>query len=102
MSQRSSWQDGRRAWERLNGWHRSSVSHGPRRGIADAERALGDVQLVRRLLDLAEMNAVRAARGAGASWTDVATMLGVSRQSAWERWRDVDDAVCLPREAADA
>lgn len=39
------------------------------------------------------MNAVRAARGAGASWTDVATMLGVSRQSAWERWHEIDEPV---------
>lgn len=93
MPQRSSWQDGRRAWERLNGWHGSSADHGPRRGIADAERALGDIQLVRRLLDLAEMNAVRAARRAGASWTDVATMLGVSRQSAWERWHEAAEPV---------
>lgn len=61
--------------------------------MVDAERALGDVQLVRRLLDLAEMNAVRAARRAGASWTDVATMLGVSRQSAWERWHETDERV---------
>lgn len=91
MSQRSAWQDGRRAWERLNGWHRSSEPSEVKRGIAEAERALTDVRLVRYLLDMAEMNAVRVARRAGASWTDVATMLGVSRQSAWERWREIDE-----------
>lgn len=93
MSQRGPWQDGRPAWDRLNGWHRSSTSYGPRQVMAEAERALGDVQLLRRLLDLAEMNAVRAARQAGASWTDVAAMLGVSRQSAWARWRETDEPV---------
>lgn len=102
VSQRRSWQDGRRAWERLNGCHRSSVSLGPRRGIAGAERAPGDVPLVGRLLDLAEMNAARATRRAAGSWTDVAPMLVVSRQSAWKRPRDVDDAVCLPGGGADA
>jgi|1185.fasta_scaffold16704_3 transcriptional regulator with PAS, ATPase and Fis domain len=30
--------------------------------------------------------AVRKARKAGASWTEVAEALGVTRQSAWERW----------------
>lgn len=63
-------QDGRRAWERLNGWHRTSVPEELKRGIADAE-ALTNVRLVRSLLNLAEMNAVRVARRAGVSWTDV-------------------------------
>lgn len=61
--------------------------------MPEAEKALADIRLVRSLLDMAELNAVRAARQSGASWTDVATMLGVSRQSAWERWREVDERV---------
>jgi DNA-binding Lrp family transcriptional regulator len=55
-----------------------------------AERALQDIRLVRALLQQAELNAVRTARSGGASWAEVATMLGISRQSAWERWRDLD------------
>lgn len=74
----------------------------PRRGRSsggDALDRLSDVGTVRRLLDQAELEAVRAARGARKSWAEIATRLGVSRQSAWERWRDLDDE---PRPAASA
>jgi hypothetical protein len=54
-------------------------------------KALGDIRLVRGLLDQAEMGAVRAARREGRSWAEIATILGVTRQSAWERWRDLAD-----------
>lgn len=54
--------------------------------------ALGDIRLVRGLLDQAEMGAVRAARLEGRSWAEIATMLGVTRQSAWERWHDLVDS----------
>ncbi|HEY2299787.1 MAG TPA: PASTA domain-containing protein [Jatrophihabitans sp.] len=90
---KSPWQDGRRAWERLNGWHQDKATAVP--GHPDdgdlALDALADVGVVRRLLDQAEMVAVRTARSHGKSWTEVATRLGVTRQSAWERWRDLDD-----------
>jgi hypothetical protein len=90
MPSRSRWQDGRRAWARLNGWHQAEPSASP--GHADnghaALKALEDIRFVRALLDTAERNAVRTARNHGQSWTDVASALGVSRQSAWERWRD--------------
>jgi hypothetical protein len=79
---RDAWHDGRRAWDRLTEGH-------PR----DAKAALGalsDVRTVRYVLDEAELAAVRAARRHGRSWAEIATTLGVSRQSAWERWRDVD------------
>ncbi|WP_458114598.1 helix-turn-helix domain-containing protein [Arthrobacter sp. R1-13] len=33
---------------------------------------------------------MRQARKAGLSWTEIATALGVTRQSAWERWRELD------------
>jgi hypothetical protein len=56
-----------------------------------ALKALTDLGLVRRLLDQAEFEAVRTARKHGKSWSEIAVRLGVTRQSAWERWRDVDD-----------
>jgi len=56
-----------------------------------ALRALEDSGLVRRLLDQVEFEAVRAARRSGKSWAEIAVKLGVTRQSAWERWRDVDE-----------
>jgi len=55
--------------------------------------ALADIGVLRRLLDQVEFEAVRAARRQGRSWSEIAIRLGVTRQSAWERLRDVDDAV---------
>jgi transposase-like protein len=81
------WHDGRRAWERLAGWYSAGGSP-PEAG--DPLVALSDVGLVRRLLDEVELEAVRAARRQGRSWAEIATKLGVTRQSAWERWRDLD------------
>lgn len=90
---RSPWQDGRRAWERLRGWHHDGTPANP--GHPDdgqsAVEALADIGLVRHLLDQAELVAVRTARKHGKSWAEIATQLGVTRQSAWERWRDLDD-----------
>jgi DNA-binding Lrp family transcriptional regulator len=105
---RSPWHDGRRAWERLKGWHQEKPGAQPGGGSGDgALAALADVGLVRRLLDQAELVAVRTARQQGKSWAEIATRLGVTRQSAWERWRDLDEettqaAVVLDVEAAAA
>lgn len=90
---RSPWQDGRRAWERLNGWHQDAPAATPGHPDdgAGALTALEDIGLVRRLLDQAELVAVRTARRHGRSWSEIATKLGVTRQSAWERWRDLDE-----------
>lgn len=90
------WDDGRRAWERLAGWDQD----GPEPGHPDdgdgALRALSDIGTVRRLLDQAELAAVRTARRHGKSWAEIATRLGVTRQSAWERWRDLDETAAGP------
>ena len=90
---KSPWMDGRRAWSRLKGWHQDTPSAVP--GHPDdgesALNALADVGQVRRLLDQAELVAVRTARRHGKSWAEIATRLGVARQSAWERWRDLDE-----------
>ncbi|HET8581836.1 MAG TPA: PASTA domain-containing protein [Jatrophihabitans sp.] len=86
------WREGRRAWDRLAEWHREHL--GPRAhpgGGDDALDALADVGTVRRLLDQVELVAVRTARRSGKSWAEVATRLGVTRQSAWERWRELDE-----------
>lgn len=87
---RSAWQDGRRAWERLNGWHQTDpeATPGHRTGKDDAMQALQDIRLVRGLLDQAEMNAVATARAGGASWAEVGGMLGVTREAAEQRWRE--------------
>jgi hypothetical protein len=93
MGKRSPGPDGRRAWARLTEWQQAApgtLPH-PNDGTAAVE-ALGDIGLVRRLLDQAELTAVRTARAHGKSWSEIAIQLGVTRQSAWEKWRDLDDA----------
>ena len=87
------WAEGRQAWSRLSEWiqFEDDVRGADPRAGAGALRALGDVGLVRRLLAQAEFEAVRSARRQGRSWSEIAVRLGVTRQSAWERWRDVDD-----------
>jgi biotin operon repressor len=44
--------------------------------------------MIRGLLETAELHSVSKARSEGHSWNEIATALGVSRQSAWEKWRD--------------
>ncbi|WP_216896551.1 PASTA domain-containing protein [Nocardia alni] len=75
---------GEDAWKRLTAKRRGS------RSGEDALSALDDIGAVRRLLDQWELDAVRVARGEARSWAEIATYLGVTRQSAWERWRDLD------------
>ena len=77
------WEDGLRAWRRLT----RRASHDVGSGL----ETLTDLSVVRRQLEHVELMAVRAARAQGRSWAEIATHLGVTRQSAWERWRDLDD-----------
>jgi hypothetical protein len=79
------WEQARQAWRRL-----AATSGHPRDD--DALASLSDIGVVRRMLDQAELAAVRAARRHRKSWAEIATHLGVTRQSAWERWRDLDDS----------
>ncbi|OBI85258.1 PASTA domain-containing protein [Mycobacterium sp. 1245805.9] len=84
MSLADAWEQAQQAWRRLaaRGGHPSD----------DGLEALSDIGVVRRMLDQAELAAVRTARRHGKSWAEIATELGVTRQSAWERWRDLDDS----------
>lgn len=85
------WREGRRAWDRLAGWYgRGGRAPAPLDAELDPLVALNDVGMVRRLLDGVELEAVRSARQQGRSWAEIATRLGVTRQSAWERWRELD------------
>jgi hypothetical protein len=81
------WHEARKAWARLSGWDGESAA----RHDLDPLVALSDIGSLRRLLDEAELSAVRVARRQRRSWAEIATMLGVTRQSAWERWRDLDE-----------
>jgi hypothetical protein len=85
---RGPWENAKQAWERLHGWVSGSHADG---GVPALE-ALDDIGELRRVLDQAELEAVRTARRHGRSWAEIATRLGVTRQSAWERWRDLDEA----------
>jgi PASTA domain/Homeodomain-like domain len=86
MSVADAWEQARQAWRRL------AANAGRPRHDDDGLARLSDIGVVRRMLDQAELAAVRAARQHGKSWAEIATHLGVTRQSAWERWRDLDDA----------
>src|SRR6185312_14109099 len=79
------WDEGRQAWNRLCR-HPDGPGDGDRALIA-----LSDIGTVRRALEHAELQAVRIARRHRKSWSEIAVQLGVTRQSAWERWRDVDE-----------
>ena len=93
-----SWDDGRRAWERLV---RNFQGGRPRDGEAALD-ALSDIGLLRRWLDQAEMVAVPSARRAGRSWAEIAARLGVTRQSAWEKWRGMGDGWAAPARGREA
>lgn len=86
MSLADGWDQARQAWPRL------AANSGRIDDDDDGLTALLDIGVVRRTLDQAELAAVRAARLSGKSWAEIATHLGVTRQSAWERWRDLDDS----------
>jgi len=74
-------------WQRLTPW----LPDGDKPDDGDgAVRALNDIATARHQLDLAELAAVQVARRHGKPWSEIATMLGITRQSAWERWRDID------------
>ncbi|GAA4678783.1 hypothetical protein GCM10023215_09680 [Pseudonocardia yuanmonensis] len=75
------WREAREALERL----------ARRTGRDGALDALSDIGTLRRLLDRAELEAVRDARAGRRSWAEIATRLGITRQSAWERWREIDE-----------
>jgi hypothetical protein len=87
MNLSDAWEQARQAWRRLAA--NSTRSSEDDDGLAP----LSDIGVVRRILDQAEMAAVRAARLHGKSWAEIATHVGVTRQSAWERWRDLDDTL---------
>jgi hypothetical protein len=84
MSVADGWEQARHAWRRL------AANSGHPRDDHDGLALLSDIGVVRRMLDQAELAAVRAARLHDKSWAEIATFLGVTRQSAWERWRDLD------------
>lgn len=87
---RGPWDDGHRAWARLTAWHAGGSRGADSAGDAALD-AMADIGTLRRLLEQAELAAVRTARRHRRSWAEIATQLGITRQSAWERWRDLDD-----------
>jgi transposase-like protein len=85
------WRAAHVAWKKLGVWLNDRVTGpGSRDREPDPLAALGHVGTVRRMLDEVELRAVRSARLRGKSWAEIATRLGVTRQSAWEKWRDLD------------
>lgn len=61
-----------------------------------ALKALVDIHLVRGLIDRAELIAVKTARKHGKSWSEIGTMLHMTKQAAWDRWHDIDEEPSPP------
>jgi hypothetical protein len=74
----------RAAWDR---WNR--VTQGE---ITNPLEVLGLVAMFQRYFDAVEAQAVTTARGAGCSWREISDVLGVRKQSAWERHRRLQAA----------
>jgi hypothetical protein len=55
---------------------------------SDPMRVIAGIQESHRTLEKWQRKAVRAARDQGATWDDIGTACGVSRQAAWERFRE--------------
>ena len=55
---------------------------------SDPMRVIAGIQESHRALEKWQRKAVRAAREQGATWDDIGTACGVSRQAAWERFRE--------------
>ena len=55
----------------------------------DALDALGEVELDIRTLEVKRIALIGAAQAQGASWGEIGAALGVSRQAAWEKYRDL-------------
>jgi hypothetical protein len=53
-------------------------------------RTLNAIREVRAKVDRSELVTVQTARQLGITWTEIATALGVTRQAAWERLREMD------------
>lgn len=84
----SRWRACQQAWKRVGRFY--TASPGRAVGGEAAVDALRDVHLIREVLAQAEVVAVRSARGAGRPWTEIAAAADITRQAAWERWRDLD------------
>jgi hypothetical protein len=87
MAGRSRWQDGRRAWERLNHWYQyrpEDLKEQYYKG--EALDSLERVRLIRSLLEMAELNAVLTARHHECSWVEIGTRLGISADEAMRKW----------------
>jgi hypothetical protein len=54
---------------------------------------LSSVKQTREQCNATELSTVREARKAGLSWTEIAGSLAVTRQSAWERFHELDETL---------
>lgn len=54
----------------------------------EALGALGDIERTMRSLELAKIRLIGVAQRHGASWDEIGSAMEVSRQAAWEKYRD--------------
>jgi DNA invertase Pin-like site-specific DNA recombinase len=86
------WRDIAEAHHALTGPRRTGASLSSEEAWKDEVLlTLTSIQEIRQRCDRTELRTVQEARKAGLSWTEIATALGVTRQSAWERWHELDE-----------
>lgn len=91
-------EDARRALVRLSSWYRlyrgqvpsSSTTLGRESAPSRALDALADIEMIRQMLEEVELAGVTSARVNGDSWTQIGRAIGTTKQSAWEKWREID------------
>lgn len=69
---------------------RVTVSQGVEGGESDPLSVIKGIVTGMRNLEAPLRTAVGRARDQGRSWQEIADVLGVSRQAAWERYRDTE------------
>ena len=87
MNDSEAWRCASHAWQRLRAGATSSTKDN------DTTSTLSDIGEVRRLLDRAELSAVRATRDQGISWAEIATHLGIPLYAVMEQWGELDEAL---------
>jgi hypothetical protein len=63
----------------------------------DPLQVIRTAAMFERYFDAAKSEAVKVARGSGLSWEEISAALGVAKQSAWQRYRQVERLVRTPQ-----
>lgn len=74
----------------LTGARRTATTSGPDAWRHEVLYTLQCIQQIRARCAMTELTTVHQAREAGLTWEEISVALGVTRQSAWGRWHDLE------------